>query len=376
MKFIVIFLLVIGLVSTADARRKWHRHGMRDYGTSRPPVEVPAPPPPAAEVPEPVACTPEEPPEEPPVVIPTEDPPVVIPPVVPAGVVVGDLLNVDFENRPSGVYQSNAIRSDFHVNENGWNENQFYVSNLSISADPINSGRGQVLAVYCAAGQGWDKMAFKADFTSADNVYLSYDIYIPQGNSDIKQMKIPGLMFGTIDMIGHYANVYPTPTSLQTFSYIPTIYANSAWGRGDGTLALYYYDKETIARDFFYDLNNPSFEINYVDTKSGGHQYNIPQGRWVTLEFQLEMNDLGSNNGWSRGWVTDSGLNGGLPTLLEEHQHTWRTNTSYNGGAVHVDGVRVELFFGGDGNEPENQPTSNQYYYFDNFRVSTIPLTH
>ena len=41
-----------------------------------------------------------------------------------------------------------------------------------------------------------------------------------------------------------------------------------------------------------------------------------------------------------------------------------------------VDGVWMSDFYGGNPDDPRNQPSQTQYKYYDNFVVSTEPITH
>ncbi|HEB87282.1 MAG TPA: hypothetical protein ENI68_09760 [Gammaproteobacteria bacterium] len=308
--------------------------------------------------------------------------------VVPRGDTLADntpvdyLLQTDFNNRPIGAYAESEIKVDFHWNENGWNDTNALFQHMSLVNDPLNDGHGVVLAVKRLAGQGWQGpgsggMAFKADFPEQEDIYLAYDMYIPSGNELMKIMKFPGLMFGTGDMVGHPDfNTYPTPDSLQTFVFTPSSDGNGAWGRGDGALNLYYYDKERISGNEFFDRTDPTFTVG-ENTSQGGDQYNQPKGYWITIEMRMKMNTVtqegvsGLRDGLSEIWITDPNLNGGVAKLVSQRNHKWRVSNN-----IKIDGIGMSLSYGGNGDDPENQPSNDQYHYFDNFRVSTTPITH
>ena len=78
----------------------------------------------------------------------------------------------------------------------------------------------------------------------------------------------------------------------------------------------------------------------------------------------------GLKDGLQEVWVTDPALWTGAKKV-SSHLHRWRITNSMG-----IDGITMSQGYGGNGNDPDNRPTQDQYHYYDNFRVSTIPITH
>ncbi len=296
------------------------------------------------------------------------------------------LLQVDFQNRVQGPYTSAQIDTDFQVNLNGKNEPNHYVDDMDLVNDPASAGKGTVLRVKRFAGSGWagagnGGMDFVADFTPGQTeVYLAYEMYLDAGHEFMKQMKNPGFITGLISDIGHpNFNTVPTPGNLKTFVFTVTSDGNSAWGRGDGALNTYYYDKEVVQANEFWDEVDPTF-VAGANTSIGGQQYNQPTGRWIEVECRMKLNTVtvettgpdtgaGLKDGIQEIRIKDPLFNGGLVKLVSSHLHKWVFDSS-----ILIDGITMSQFYGGNGDDPLNQPSQVQYHYYNNFRVSASPI--
>lgn len=297
----------------------------------------------------------------------------------------GDLLlHADFDNRPVGHYADNAIREDFQVGMNGYNDPNWYVQDMDIAADPASSGRGNVLRVKRYANQGWGGsgqggMDFRADFEKHEDVYLAFDMYLAPDHYYTRSNKNPGLITGTILQASHLNyETDPVPEGMLGFRATVSSAGHDAWGRGDGALHTYTYDADIVQHQEFWNTEDPGFWIrDWSNTGANSEfQYNQPRGRWITVEIRVKMNTVteegvsGLKDGLQEVWVTDPGLWSGAKKV-SSHKHRWRITNSMG-----VDGLLMYQFYGGDGSHPLNKPPKDQYHYYDNFMVSTSPITH
>jgi len=278
------------------------------------------------------------------------------------------VLNADFERLSRGAYREADLRSDFNVNSwrsNGLSEFSRYRNetvhgpnrnSVDIVADPANSGRGNVLRTLHGTGVAAGGFRFRADLPPSNEYYFAYDFYIPSGWFQPLQHKTPGLINGTMLEASHGRET-PRPETLVAFSGIMQSHSQEAFGRGEGSLAGYFYDKDRVQD---YDW------LNTVDPTSEAvsGQYLVPRGRWIKIEQYMKVNTGGQKNGELKIWVDG--------VLMSEQLHRWRDASSTR----LVDGVWMQSYYGGNPSDPRNRPPSDQYHYYDNFIVSTSPITH
>ena len=290
---------------------------------------------------------------------------------------VETLLHVDFNNRSVGAYAQANIISDFNIGANGYND---YVAgaaygSLDIVSDPAGSGRGNVMRVRHNAntagnGENSGGMSFRADFEKKDDVYLAYDMYLPQDHEWTKIVKHPGLITGTMLQASHAAGVAPVVDGNNAFSSLVSSDSPPAWpSRGYGALSAYYYDAEAVQRNQFLNKLDPS-------SKAADSQYNQPKGRWVTIEMRVKMNTVteervsGLKDGLLEIWVTDPQSWAGVRKVSSK-THRWRTSS-----LLGVDGLWMLNFYGGKVGSSENRPSKDNFHFYDNFVVSSSPITH
>jgi len=134
-------------------------------------------------------------------------------------------------------------------------------------------------------------------------------------------------------------------------------HSQSAFGRGDGSLAGYIYDKDRVMA---YDW------LNTVDpvSEAVSGQYLIPRGRWIKIEQYMKVNTGGQRNGLLKVWVDG--------VLLSDQPHRWRDAASKR----LIDGIYMYSYYGGNPSDPRNKSPKDQYQYYDNFIVSNLPITH
>ena len=151
----------------------------------------------------------------------------------------------------------------------------------------MGSGRGNVMRVRHNAntagnGENSGGMSFRADFEKKDDVYLAYDMYLPQDHEWTKIVKHPGLITGTMLQASHAAGVAPVVDGNNAFSSLVSSDSPPAWpSRGYGALSAYYYDAEVVQRNQFLNKLDPG-------SKAADSQYNQPKGRWVTIEMRVK----------------------------------------------------------------------------------------
>ena len=286
------------------------------------------------------------------------------------------LLYVDFNNRKVGPYAKADIKTDFQFGMNGYKEGDAGMSfgSLDIASDPTGSGRGNVMRVNRNAGRAGASiksggMAFRADFSKREDVYFAYDMYLAPDHEWVKHQKNPGLLTGNILQAGHAYGEDPTAEGLIAFNATITSDSPPAWARGYGALSTYFYDADTVQRNDFWNSNDPALE-----DKQG--QYNQPTGYWITVELRVKMNTVtkegvsGLRDGLMEVWVTDPQRWVGARKVSSQ-RHRWRITN-----AMGVDGISMSNYYGGDPSDPDNKTSQQQYHYYDNFIVSTSPITH
>ena len=289
----------------------------------------------------------------------------------------GKLLYVDFNNRAVGPYAVDDIKSDFQVNLNGYNDYESGMAwgSLDIVSDPAGEARGNVMRVKRIAGKGGNGtgsggMSFRADFTPQEEVYLAYDMYVAPDHEWTFGQKNPGLITGTMLQASHDYGVKPDPEGVIAFSARITSDNPNAWpARGDGAMSVYYYDADATQKNDFWNTIDPSL-------KEIVGQYNQPRGYWITVEERIKMNTVteegvsGLKDGLAEVWVTDPQRWDGARKVSSQ-PHRWRYTKT-----MKIDGLWMVNYYGGDGSNPVNQPAREQYHYYDNFIVSTSPITH
>jgi hypothetical protein len=213
-------------------------------------------------------------------------------------------------------------------------------------------------------------MHFRADFAKQDEVYLAYDMYLAPDHEWVKHQKNPGLITGTLLEAGHAYGAKADAEGLVAFSTTITSDSPPAWpARGYGAMSTYFYDADVVRRNKFWNKNDPASQLS-------AEQYNQPLGYWITVEIHVKMNTVtqegvsGLKDGIMEVWVTDPRRWVGSRKVTS-HTHRWRiTNT------MGIDGIKMANYYGGDPSNPDNMVSKDQYHYYDNFIVSTSPITH
>ena len=293
------------------------------------------------------------------------------------------VFSVDFENRAANsAYTEAQLIADFNANKNDGVIHGPDYGNTRIVPDPEGTARqGNVLRSRHRAGQFGIAVTFKARFApdnenksgSAryDDVYLSYDIYLSKHTERMPYHKIPGMITGTLLEASHYGTYknpisHAAPEGVKSFTAYLQMFNSAVYSnRPDGVLSVTYYDAERTQKMNFLDTVNPTKE-------STENPYVMPLGEWVTIEERVKMNTADGNDAYTPSVDLKDGLvevwiNG---TKMLSKVHLWR----------HTDTMKVDGFWFRDyynaRSDLTSPPSNDQYVYYDNFKVSTSPLTH
>jgi len=285
------------------------------------------------------------------------------------------VLDIDFERLNRGAYRESDLRSDFNVNSwesNGLSEFRRYRfetvhgpnrSSMDIVADPVSSGRGNVLRTLHGNGVASGGFRFRADLPPSNEYYFAYDFYIPSGWFQPLQFKMPALINGTLLEASHGRET-PSTETLVAFNSRMQLFSDSGSNRGDGSFCSIVYDKDSVQRPRWTNFITPtSLDFSGQRDNLAG-QYIMPHGRWVKIEQYVKVNTNGLNNGKMMMWVDGE--------LIYDHNHNWRDAASTR----LWDGIYMYSYYGGNPNDPRNRPPADQYHYYDNFIVSDSPITH
>jgi hypothetical protein len=238
---------------------------------------------------------------------------------------------------------------------------------LDIVNDPTNSGRGKVMRTlrregYSGASADAGGFRFRADVPPADGYYFAYDYYVPDDWWQPLQHKMPGLGSGTLLQMSHSTGSGTSVDDLEAFSYRMQSYLGPGNNyRGVGALAAYAYDKDGTADPTWLDSSGSP-------DQDPATPYNVPNGQWITVEQYIYRGTANNGDGIVRIWI-----NGQL--MLDEKRTILRSNPGYDNTRAKVDGIFMLSFYGGSEVE-RNSPPNDQYQYYDNFIVSSSPISH
>lgn len=165
-----------------------------------------------------------------------------------------------------------------------------------------------------------------SDFLPAESLRLRYEVMFEENFDFVKGGKLPGLYGGDAISGGDI------PDGTNGFS------ARLMW-RENGAGEVYAY--------------LPTSE-EYGTSIGRGSWYFQP-GQWHTIDLQVQLNDVGSNNG-----SIVLGVDG--KTVIEENEVLFRTVDT-----LKIDGIFFSTFFGGSDSSWATPKTT--YVYFDNFKL-------
>jgi len=248
----------------------------------------------------------------------------------------------DFEASTLGLYTPQQLNTE-------WDSPLWHLGVYQGRTKIVNDSRkGQALEVtfpaneFGAAGASafLSDLAFGIGFEGHyDELYVSYDMKFAEGFDFVRGGKLPGLC-------GY--NMFQRPgDGCNTGGGFPSGYdgwsARGMW-REDGFLENYVY--------------NPSQRSYYGDEEHWNVQA-IP-GQWHQVQHRVVMNTVGQKNGILEAWFDGN-------KVLSDDNYEYRK----------TDNVKINLFYFSTfygGNDPSWAPSTDQFVYFDNFRISTTPL--
>ena len=281
-------------------------------------------------------------------------------------------------------YTAAQLESDFNWDALNYSQaaggNNYYgvlnaqtssVDNSYIVPDPAGT-RGNVLRITIAANTGGLFFQVRGDYTPQDEVWCSYDIYLPPGYIWPLQHKLPGLCAGAPNQVGHSGvpSVTDPWRGTTAFTFVMQAECNTGYGGTPTTgsaLGAYRYDAEAVQRTDFLTAN--------------GGQYIIGNGRWITIEQHWKRNTCDTDctqsftgtdarDGTEEVYITDpqKGLAG---TNKLDHATLWAWCTQ-----LKADGINFGIYYGGNPSDPLNTNHNLQYLYFDNIYVTSSPRTY
>jgi hypothetical protein len=229
---------------------------------------------------------------------------------------------------------------------------------IDIVADPSGDpARGNVMRVFQSEGgygfrdglngpSGGQWRSWPGEY---EELYFAYDFYMTPERLWSKGQKLPGLMGGDW-AAGSGGSEGGSPDGTNGFSARLMMFSTRAYPyRGDGALAQYTYYTEKAQKPLWYD-DGPSGQIN------------LEHGKWYTIETYIKLNTPGKENGKMHAWVDGE-------MVLNRNNIKWRTVDS-----LKLDGVFFAFGYGG-GSSSWAAP-EDQYNYFDNWILSTQPISH
>ena len=256
-------------------------------------------------------------------------------------------------NTADNIFYHNFNNEDLHtytLNDlvTTWSVSQQLTSNDSIKIvqDPVPSGsHGHVMKAFYAANtvHNGNSSGFywRSKIGSHDEMYFAYDVYFEDDAEFTKGGKLPGL--GIADYFSA-AGVKPDGTDRWT--------GGLAWGNNG---AIYNYVYHANQRSTWGD------SLWWNDGPDG--QVYFQKGKWNRVEIYYKMNTPGVLDGRIKGW-----LNGKL--ALDTNRPMFRMP---GGEHLTIGAIAMASSYGGDSTYA---PTTDQHIYFDNFVVSTQPITH
>jgi hypothetical protein len=272
----------------------------------------------------------------------------------------------DFDDYAAGtVLTKEQIEDAFATNN--------YVRNsaspgATIVADPANSGRGNVFRMFFPKGTHGKEAGgqWVTNIKPGDEYYFAYDIYVPAGFNFPLSSKIPGLFGGDMGAAsGNNAEMNGVDGFSVFQGFIsekkdgdPTGYSNI----GDGNLSAstFTYAQPQRLRRYNYSLS---------DTWKSGTPARLKPGRWVRLEQHVKLNDATATVG------VGVKANGIYEIWLDGVQVYYADNWIYRQTSdLKTDGIFFIWWYGG--NNDAYNAREDQHVFFDNFVVSTQPISH
>ena len=252
------------------------------------------------------------------------------------------LFYQDFNNEPLHTYTINDVRT-------AWNnaDGAPKTDAVKIVPDPDPSGsHGNTMQVFYAANKvghgGNSGSRWQMDIGSHDELYFAYDVYFEKNAEFVRGGKLPGL-----SSVGVYSN-----------AGVPSD------GTDRWTGVLMWHDNGQII-NYVYHANQPGKFGDNIEWDDGPNgQVYFQKGKWNRVEIHYKMNTPGILDGSLQAW-----FNG--VKVLDTNSIMYRMPGGEN---LKIGTLQFLTFYGG--NDISWAPSTDQHIYFDNFVVSTKPITH
>ncbi len=233
------------------------------------------------------------------------------------------LLNVDFNKHEEGPYSKAMLDEDW-LNPS-WESGD---GRVSITADPsFNEKSLQVLYPELGVGPEMSGAQWPVKFEPQEELFVSYYILFPAGWDGVKGGKLPGLC----------GSECPCSTEVTGKNGFSARYMF----RPDMKIVVNCYHMDQPGKD------GEDFELDYT----------FERGTWYKLTQRIKLNSPGSKNGELQAWVDDAEVLA-VDTLRYRDVDT-----------VRIDQFYFSTFYGGS--TPDWAPLSDQYIYYDEFKVFT-----
>lgn len=252
------------------------------------------------------------------------------------------LLFNDFNSLTPRLYTEQDLRDSWNLKGTpvGLQENR-----VSIIAGSTGNKSNAMRIRYPAFTRGLENggVQWRSRLAKRDDLYVSYWVKFGPGFDFVRGGKLPGLAGGTANT-GGSTNQNAIPNGYDGWS------ARMMW-RPQGYAVQYVYHPDqpntTGGQDFRWDLN--------------GQRYFTP-GQWHKVETRIKMNTPGVRNGIVQAW-----FDGVL--ALDRRNVRFRDISTLG-----IDQFLFCTIFGGS--DATWATTKEEFSYFDNFIVSTRPITH
>ncbi|MDI1442647.1 hypothetical protein QHF85_01335 [Polyangium sp. 6x1] len=245
------------------------------------------------------------------------------------------LVHADFQQRAPGVYSEDMVAGDF-VGAPSWN-NGLDEGRASI----VDEAGNRFLRVTYPSGEVGPAnggVQFKVPLGQTyQELFLAYRVRFGAGFAFVKGGKLPGLVGGSA----------PTGCVEDTTGFS----ARMMWRTGGAAVQYMYFPEKN---------NDCGDDYDYM---SGGSATHFEPGTWHTVEHRLVMNTPGQHDGILAAWFD------GAP-VLDEQAFLYRLA----GATYGIDALYFSTFFGGS--DASWAPPSAQTVDYDDFTISTGPITH
>ena len=246
-----------------------------------------------------------------------------------------------FDDLQTGVYDIDTAKEAFGVKFfKGAEEGRVAITNFE--------NKGNVLRAFYPEGKvktndsGFHTKLFWDNESNEkhEELYLSYNIYIPIDFEFRAGAKIPGLAYQTQDRNMSVRLMWRRDGRLEYYNHFNTRPTWEGW-----------------SASVDWSLTGPYTDL--VDGQVQPDQAKLVKGQWNHIELYNKLNTPGQNDGIMRAW-----LNGKLAIDITDNEDYRQADE----GDIGLNCIYLSTFFGGS--DETYQPTKDQFAYFDDFIIS------